>query len=104
MKDLYKYVKESSEENNYCIQYAYYSDERFSYSFASSLKRAQSMVKKLHGAKAIYIYVVPSNNIDEFKKLVKKNNDELIKDLYTERYVKSYFRDKDETNLFLDKK
>ena len=104
MKDINIFIKESVEENTYCIKYAYSSDDRFSYSYATSLKRAQSMVKKLHGAKAIYIYVVPSNNIDEFKKLVKKNNDDLIKDLYTERYVKSYFRDKDETNLFLDKK
>ena len=103
MKNINIFIKESVEENTYCIKYAYSSDDRFSYSYASSLKRAQSTVKKLNGMKVMYIYVVPSNNIDEFKKLVKKHDDELIKELYTERYVRSPFKDKDEIKSFLDK-
>lgn len=104
MKNFCKYLKESIEENSYCIKYAYSSDDRFSYSYASSLKRAQSMVKKLNGMKVIYVYVIPSNNIDEFKKLIKKNDDEQVKELYTERYVRSPFKDNDEIKTFLDKK
>ena len=106
MKNFCKYLKESIEENSYCIKYAYSSDDRFSYSYASSLKRAQSMVKKLNGMKVMYIYVVPSNNIDEFKKLIKKNDDEQVKELYTECYVRSPFKDNDnndEIKSFLDK-
>ena len=106
MKNFCKYLKESIEENSYCIKYAYSSDDRFSYSYASSLKRAQSMVKKLNGMKVMYIYVVPSNNIDEFKKLIKKNDDEQVKELYTECYVRSPFKDNDDTDeikSFLDK-
>ena len=104
MKDINIFINESIEENTYCIKYAYSSDDRFSYSYASSLKRAQSTVKKLNGMKVMYIYVVPSNNIDEFKKLIKKNDDEQVKKLYTERYVRSPFKDNDEINSFLDKK
>ena len=104
MKNFYKYLKESIEENIYCIKYAYSSDDRFSYSYASSLKRAQSMVKKLNGMKVMYIYVVPSDNIDEFKKLIKKNEDEQAKELYTECYIRSPFKDNDEIKLFLNKK
>ena len=104
MKNFCKYLKESIEENNYCIKYAYSSDDRFSYSYASSLKRAQSMVKKLNGMKVIYVYVIPSNNFDECKKLIKKNEDEQAKELYTERYVRSPFKDNDEIKTFLDKK
>ena len=33
MKNFYKYLKESIEENIYCIKYAYSSDDRFSYSY-----------------------------------------------------------------------
>jgi len=104
MKDINIFIKESVEENIYCIEYAYSSDDRFSYSYASSLKRAQSIVKKLNGMKVIDVYVIPSNNIDEFKKLVKKHDDELIKELYTEHYERSSFKDKDEIKSFLDKK
>ena len=104
MKDINIFIKESVEENTYCIKYAYSSDDRFSYSYASSLKRAQSTVKKLNGMKVIYVYVIPSNNIDEFKKLVKKHDDEQVKELYTERYVRSPFKDNDEIKIFLDKK
>ena len=104
MKDINIFINESIEENTYCIKYAYSSDDRFSYSYASSLKRAQSTVKKLNGMKVIYVYVIPSNNINEFKKLIKKNDDEQVKELYTERYVRSPFKDKDEINSFLDKK
>ena len=104
MKDINIFINESVEENTYCIKYAYSSDDRFSYSYASSLKRAQSTVKKLNGMKVIYVYVIPSNNADEFKKLIKKNDDEQVKELYTERYVRSPFKDKDEIKSFLDKK
>jgi hypothetical protein len=104
MKNINIFIKESIEENTYCIKYAYSSDDRFSYSYATSLKRAQSTVKKLNGMKVMYVYIVPSNNVEQFKKLVKKNNDEKIKELYTERYVRSPFKDKDEINSFLDKK
>ena len=31
-------------------------------------------------------------------------DDELIKELYTECYIRSHFKDKDEINSFLDKK
>ena len=54
--------------------------------------------------KVMYIYVVPSDNVEQFKKLVKKNDDEQVKELYTERYVKSPFKDNDEIKSFLDKK
>ena len=54
--------------------------------------------------KVMYIYVVPSDNVEQFKKLVKKNDDEKIKELYTECYIRSSFKDKDEINSFLDKK
>ena len=104
MKDINIFIKESVEENTYCIKYAYSSDDGFSYSYASSLKRAQSTVKKLNGMKVIYVYVIPSDNVEQFKKLVKKNDDEQIKELYTERYVRSPFKDNDEINSFLDKK
>ena len=104
MKDINIFIKESVGENTYCIKYAYSSDDRFSYSYATSLKRAQSIVKKLNGMKVMYIYVVPSDNVEQFKKLVKKNDDEQIKELYTECYIRSSFKDKDEINSFLDKK
>ena len=82
MKDINIFIKESIEENTYCIKYAYSSDDRFSYSYATSLKRAQSTVKKLNGMKVMYIYVVPSNNVEQFKKLVKNNAVEVFDSLY----------------------
>ena len=103
MKDINIFIKESVEKNTYCIKYAYSSDDRFSYSYASSLKRAQSTVKKLNGMKVIYIYVIPFNNVDKFKKLIKKN-DEQVRELYTECYIRSPFKDNDEIKFFLDKK
>ena len=106
MKDINIFIKESVEENTYCIKYAYSSDDRFSYSYATSLKRAQSIVKKLNGMKVMYIYVVPSDNVEQFKKLIKKNDDEQVKELYTECYVRSPFKDNDDTDeikSFLDK-
>jgi hypothetical protein len=93
MKDLNNFINESISDVKYAIRWYYYADEKMSWSYQSSLNRAQSFIQKMQkqGMKIYEIYEIPSDNVKQFKSLINKkcNNEEQIKKLYNNYWSKS---------------
>ena len=93
MKDLNNFINESISDVKYAIRWYYYADEKMSWSYQSSLNRAQSFIQKMQkqGMKIYEIYEITSDNIKQVKSLINKkgNNEEQIKDLYNNYWSKS---------------
>ena len=102
MKDLNNFINESISDVKYAICWYYYADEKMSWSYQSSLNRAQSFIQKMQkqGMKIYEIYEIPSDNIKQFKSLANKRGDnkDQLKELYTEYWGKS------DIKKFIDKK
>ena len=93
MKDLNNFINESISDVKYAICWYYYADEKMSWSYQSSLNRAQSFIQKMQkqGMKIYEIYEIPSDNVKQFKSLINKkgDNEEQIKELYNNYWNKS---------------
>lgn len=102
MKDLNNFINESISDIKYAISWYYYADEKMSWSYQSSLDRAQKFIQKMQkqGMKIFEIYEIPSDNIKQFKSILNKRGDieNQLKSLYNEHW------DKSEIEKFLDKK
>ena len=93
MKDLNNFINESISDVKYAICWYYYADEKMSWSYQSSLNRAQSFIQKMQkqGMKIYEIYEIPSDNVKQFKSLINKkgDNENQLKELYNEYWGKS---------------
>ena len=93
MKDLNNFINESISNVKYAIRWYYYADEKMSWSYQSSLNRAQSFIQKMQkqGMKIYEIYEIPSDNVKQFKSLINKKNDNenKLKELYNNYWSKS---------------
>ena len=104
MKSIDQFINESI-NNDLCygIEYAANEQDILSFTYQTSLKRAQNFVRKMQkqGMLISCIYEVTPNNWDEFKKLSRSRNmtRDKLKELSNE-----YFRKKEDINKFLDKR
>jgi hypothetical protein len=93
MKDINNFINESISDVKYAIRWYYYADEKMSWSYQSSLSRAQSFIQKIQkqGMKIYEIYEIPSDNVKQFKSLIGKKNDNenKIKEFYNKYWGKS---------------
>ena len=102
MKDLNNFINESISDVTYAIRWYYYPDEKMSWSYQTSLDRAQKAVKRMQKRflKISEIYEIPSDNVKQFKSLFNKpgDNEDQLKELYNEYWGKQ------DIEKFLDKK
>jgi hypothetical protein len=77
MKDIINFITESVSDITYALRWYYYADEKMSWSYQSSLNRAQKFIQKMQkqGMKIYEIYEIPSDNVKEFKAITKKKGD-----------------------------
>ena len=77
MKDIINFINESVSNITYALRWYYYADEKMSWSYQSSLNRAQKFIQKMQkqGMKIYEIYEIPTDNVKEFKVIVKKKGD-----------------------------
>ncbi len=97
MKDIINFINESMNDIKYAIRYYYYADEKMSWSYQSSLDRAQKFVQKMQkqGINIYEIYEIPSDNIKEFKSLLNKrgDNENKLASLYNKHWDKSEIKE-----------
>ena len=97
MKDIVNFINEFMNDIKYAIRYYYYADEKMSWSYQSSLDRAQNFVQKMQkqGMKIYEIYEIPSDNIKEFKSVLNKrgDNENKLKSLYNKHWDKSEIKE-----------
>lgn len=103
MKDIVNFIKESSSEFNYAIQYAANERDILSFKYQTSLQRAQNFVQKMkkQGMLISSVYEIPKDKIEEFKKISKRNKRNKLDDI--EKCINKEYR-KDEIEKFLELK